>query len=72
MEQSFLRFPTDTAQPQAVVPIYFIHTPEMPFCSFPDCWCHTNQEEIAKLLEHVRNGVMTLCEAASFASGRTV
>ncbi len=72
MDAYVLRYTTDTAHPQDIVPIYFVHTPEMPFCPLPDCWCHANQEEIAKLLDHLHNGVMTLREAADFADGRTV
>ena len=72
MDQFTLRFPTDTAHPQEIVPIYLIHTMENPFCPVPSCWCHTNQEQIAMLLEHIKAGVMTLQEAASFADGRTV
>lgn len=55
-----------------IVPIFFIHTVEMPFCPIPGCWCHRNQEEIAKLLEHIEQGEMTLREAADFAEGRTI
>jgi hypothetical protein len=67
-----LRTNTDTSYPQDIVPIYFIHTPEMPFCPLPGCECHTNQQEIAKLLEQVKEGILTLCEAVLFVDGRTV
>ena len=67
-----VRIQTDTAHPQDIVPIYFIHTPEMPFCPLPSCECHTNQEEIAKLLEQINNGLLTLREAAHFADGMTL
>lgn len=72
MDAHVLRYQTDTAHPQAVVPLYLVHSIEKPFCAVPDCWCHANQEEIALLLDHVRNGVMTLQEAADFADGRTI
>lgn len=72
MEHQNLYPPSDTAHPQQIVPVFPIHTIDEPFCPLPDCWCHTNQAEIAKLLDHIRNGVMTLCEAANFADGRTV
>lgn len=71
MEQYTLRYQTDTAHPQQIIPIYVIHTLERPFCQFPDCQCHTNQEEIAKLLEFVNNGLMTIREAADFVNGKT-
>ncbi len=72
MDQFILRFTTDTAHPQEIVPIYLIHTIENPFCPVPGCWCHTDQARIAKLLEAINNGEMTLREAANFADGRTV
>lgn len=72
MEPFNLRYQTDTAQPQDIVPIYFMHSVENPFCPLPGCWCHTDQEKIAAVLEHIKNGVMTLREAADFADGKTV
>ena len=63
MERVPVSAPEVTSHPGNVVPVYLIHSIEKPFCSAPDCWCHSNQEEIARLLEHVRNGVMTLREA---------
>jgi len=55
-----------------IVPIYFIHSIDSPFCPIPGCWCHGNQEEIAKLLDQIADGLLTLREAADFADGRTV
>jgi hypothetical protein len=72
MQPFTLRVLTDTAHPQDIVPIYLMHSFENPFCPIPSCWCHTDQEKIAALLEHIKNGVMTLQEAALFADGRTV
>lgn len=72
MDPFILRFQTDTSHSQDLVPIYLIHTMDNPFCPLPGCWCHTDQERIAPLLEAVRNGTMTLREAADFAEGRTV
>lgn len=68
----FVRALSDSAPPVDLVPIYLVHSVDAPFCPLPGCWCHANQEEIAKLLEHIREGVMTLREAAAFADGRTV
>lgn|SRR5215469_17136087 len=45
MEQLTPHQNTDTAHPQDVVPIYFFHTLEHPFCPLPRCWCHANQQE---------------------------
>lgn len=67
-----LRTATDTAYPYDIVPIYLVHTVDNPFCPLPGCWCHTDQERIALLLEAIKEGEMTLREAADFADGRTV
>jgi hypothetical protein len=67
-----VRVPTDTAHPQAIVPIYLIHTLARPFCSLPGCWCHTHQPEITSLLEALTTGELTMGEAASFVEGGTV
>ena len=72
MDAFVLRYQSDTAHPQDIVPIYFMHSIDNPFCPIPDCWCHTDQARIAQLLQHVGNGVMTLREAADFAEGKTV
>lgn len=67
-----LRVIGNTAHPQDNVPIYLMHTLENPFCPLPGCWCHTDQERIALVLEAIKNGEMTLREAADFVDGRTV
>lgn len=72
MHQFTLRTASDTAYSHEIVPIYLIHTIENPFCPAPSCWCHRDQERIARLLEHVESSEMTLREAADFADGRTV
>ena len=61
---------TETTCP--FVPVYLIHTLEHPFCPLPWCACHTNQQEIAKLLGQIAEGVLTLREAADFAEGKLV
>ncbi len=54
-----------------VIPIYLLHTPEKPFCSNDHCACHQNQSQIAVLLQAVKDGEMTLREAANFTDGKT-
>jgi len=71
MEQLTLHQNTDTANPQDVVPIYFFHTLEHPFCPLPRCWCHANQQERGKLLEESKHGLLIIREAANFAHGKT-
>ena len=65
-----ISFETDTSTPRSIVPIYFIHTPEQPFCANSLCECHRNQAHIAVLVAAIQRGEMTLREAADFADGR--
>ena len=67
-----LRVESDTAHPQDAVPIYLFHTVDNPFCPLPGCWCHTDQERIAPLLDQIKAGVLTLREAADFTEGKLV
>lgn len=61
---------TDTASPRQRVPVYYIHSLERPFCANPFCRCHSQQQEIKKLLGHIVDGVMTLREAADLIDGK--
>jgi len=72
MEACVLRYQSDTAHPQDIVPIYFVHSMERPFCQVPSFWCHTDQEKVATLLGEIQSGVITLRGAADFADERTV
>lgn len=72
MDAFVLRYSTDTAHPHDIVPIYFIHSIDNPFCPIPGCWCHSDQQRIATLLDHIQDGTLTLREAAEFADGRTI
>jgi hypothetical protein len=72
MNQMTVHGNTDTAHPQEVVPIYLIHTTDHPFCPLPGCGCHTNHQEIARLLGQIRDGLLTLREAADFADGKLI
>ena len=63
-------FETDTNHPRSVVPIYFVHTLERPFCSNTLCVCHRDQANIALLVAAIQQGEMTLREAADFADGK--
>jgi hypothetical protein len=57
---------TDTATPQKPIPIHFVHSMQQPFCSNENCECHKRQREVARLLELINDGIMTLREAANF------
>ena len=70
MEHLFVRGNTDTAHPQAVVPIYFIHTIQQPFCNRPGCWCQTNKARVTPLLDALKNDELMLREAANLTQRR--
>lgn len=72
MNQPTVRGNTDTAHPQAAVPIYLVHTLGNPFCPLPGCECHSNQQAIVRLLKQVGDGLLTLREAADFADGKLI
>ena len=72
MEACVLRYQSDTAHPQDIVPIYFVHSMERPFCQVPSCRCHTDQGKIAALLGEIQSGLVVLHDAADFTDERTV
>ena len=47
------------------------HTDERPFC-WGDCPCHEDQEAIARVAQHVTDGLMTPEEATDFVKGRGI
>ncbi len=55
---------TDTASPRQRIPVYYIHSLQQPFCPNPMCKCHSQQQEIKRLLGNIVDGIMTLREAA--------
>jgi choline-glycine betaine transporter len=57
---------TDTAIPFTLVPIYYIHSLERPFCGDQRCKCHWQQQQVQRLLGNVIEGEMSLREAADF------
>ena len=63
-----IRTITDTAHPQTIVPIYFIHTIQQPFCSLSGCWCQANKAQITKVLLAVQAGEWLLAEAVNLNS----
>jgi len=67
-----ISFETDTSTPRSAVPIFFVHSPEQPFCSNTLCACHQNQTHIARLVAAIQQGEMTLKEAADFAEGKGI
>lgn len=58
---------TDTATPRSVVPVYFVHSLDEPFCSKPFCECHAHQEQVMMLLFAIDNAHIRLDRASSFS-----
>ena len=48
------------------------HTPESPFCYDPTCDCHEDQIEIARVAQHIQDGLITPDEATDFVTGKQV
>ena len=71
MDDLFIRRPTDTATPYAVVPIYLIHSIVRPFCPQPACWCKTHQQEVTALMQQTKHGEMIALPVTAFADSRT-
>lgn len=59
-EQPVLSFPSDTAAPVAVVPIFYFHDGEHPFCHNEQCVCHQQPEHLRKLLIRIIRGDLKL------------
>jgi hypothetical protein len=66
MERPVLRYLTDTAHPQTIVPIYFVHSITQPCCSQPGCWCRASQPAIARLFGQISKGELQVRPAADF------
>lgn len=69
MDQFSIPGNTDTAAPQATVPLFLIHSVARPFCPDPLCWCQAQRTQLLLFLEALKSGEMTLCQAASFTDG---
>jgi hypothetical protein len=51
-----LSFTTDTATPQSVIPIFYIHPGDHPFCTKPGCLCMQHEKDLETLLLAVIRG----------------
>lgn len=69
MDALVLRHQTDTAHPQDIVPIYFIHSISAPLCDRPGCWCQAHKADIVQLLAGVALHKLRLEEAAPLTEG---
>jgi hypothetical protein len=67
-----VRLDNDTEAPRMLIPIYYIHSLEHPFCRDFACECHLHQRQIAHLLGLVYEGELTLREALYSEEGKTL
>lgn len=70
MKPVTLAYPTDTAYPQTIVPIYFIHSVAQPFCANSACWCQKNKAQVSPLLQAIQTGTLLLTQAEEFTTER--
>ena len=60
-----LRQETDTAHPQPLIPIYYIHDGPRPFCTDPACFCARSKQDATRLFGDIAQGSFFLLEAAN-------
>lgn len=54
-----------------VIPVETIlHSPQDPFCPFPTCPCHEDEELIGQVQQYVSDGLLTESEATNFVAGK--
>ncbi len=65
-----LRQETDTAHPQPLISIFYIHGFPAPFCTDPWCFCQRSKYEAATLFGDIEKGTFFLLSAAPLMEGR--
>ncbi len=65
-QPEYLRMETDTARPQPLIPIYYIHGDlPAPFCTNPFCFCQRSKQDAARLLGDIAEGTFFLLNATA-------
>lgn len=59
-QQPTLSFPTDTASPVTVVPVFYMHDGPQRFCANPQCRCHVNEDGLRAVLEQLLDADLCL------------
>lgn len=65
-----LKQETDTAHPQPLIPIFYIHDFPAPFCANPLCFCQRSKREAAWLFGAIEKGTFFLLNAAPLLGER--
>jgi hypothetical protein len=66
IEYSLPQAVTDTATSLSLIPMYFIHSFEQPFCAEAACPCSAHRQEVVRLFVKVVEGHFALEKAADF------
>ncbi|MDQ2902616.1 MAG: hypothetical protein M3Y81_03580 [Chloroflexota bacterium] len=62
----YVRQTTDTAHPQTVIPIYYIHSVSAPFCRNPLCACQRSRRAVTQLGKGIAEGEIVLQPSSVF------
>jgi hypothetical protein len=65
-----LRQETDTAHPQPLIPIFYIHDFPTPFCTNPLCFCQRSKHDATRLFGEIEKGTFFLLNAAPLMDER--
>jgi hypothetical protein len=49
-----------------------LHTDEAPFCPISSCPCHEDDVEIARVSQHIQDGLLTPEEATDLVGGKLI
>jgi hypothetical protein len=64
---------TDTARPRvSIIPIYYIHSFEQPFCADTSCPCQRRKQEAVRMLVKIIEGYVELEQAATLMDNKKV
>jgi hypothetical protein len=64
---------TDTVRPQrSIIPIYYVHSFEQPFCADANCSCQRQKQEIVKLFAKIIEGHLELEQAETLMDHKKV
>lgn len=64
-----VREETDTATPRTPIPIYYIHSPDTPFCDNALCLCQAGRKHAQGTLAAMTEGMYTLHDAGELLNG---
>ena len=64
---------TDTVRPQrSIIPIYYVHSFEQPFCADASCSCQRQRQEVVKLFVKIIEGHLELEQEETLVDDKKV